>query len=85
MEAFWPVALAAGAAALVLAAIRSRTPGWLLLGAACLPVAAILLRDDVRIFSYHGLMHTSLVYRILAGGLGGQHRRRHGWRRCPRS
>jgi hypothetical protein len=68
-DAVWAALLAACAAGVVVAALRSRAPGWLLLLLACLPVAAILCKDDVRIFSYHGFMHTSVVYSILAGGL----------------
>jgi hypothetical protein len=33
------------------------------------PVAALLLKDDVRVYSFHGFLHTAIVYRILEGGV----------------
>jgi hypothetical protein len=58
---------AACAAGAVIALIRLRFPAPVLLALACLPVAAILCKDDVRVFSWHGFQHTAIVYRILAG------------------
>ena len=55
-----------GAAALVLALRTGLHGAWLLLVA--VSPLAVLCRFDVRVFSFHGLMHASVVYRILEGG-----------------
>lgn len=61
------MAVAAGATVLLWLALRWRLRGGWLLVLACLPVALVLLKADVRTYSYHGLLHVSLVYRLLAG------------------
>jgi hypothetical protein len=63
------VLAAACAAGAVMAVIRLRASPWIALLLACLPVAAILCKDDLRIFSWHGFQHTGIVYRILAGDI----------------
>jgi hypothetical protein len=60
---------AACAAGAVIAVIRLRVPAPVSLALACLPVAAILCKEDVRVFSWHGFQHTGIVYRILAGDI----------------
>lgn len=61
--------LSAGAAAAVLALIRLRAPGWVLVALGCAPVVALYALADVRAISFHGFFHTSIVQRILAGGI----------------
>lgn len=60
--------LATAAAAILLVALRGSLAGpwWLLLG--CAPLL-VWLKDDLRVFSYHGLMHTSIVIQLLQGNV----------------
>lgn len=60
--------LSAAGVAAVLCLLRLRAPTWAFLLLGLVPLA-VLLRDEVRIYSYHGLMHASILYRILAEGI----------------
>ena len=48
--------------------LHRRASGWLLITLGC-AVSLVLLRKAIHLYGYHGLMHASLVYRILAVGV----------------
>jgi hypothetical protein len=66
----WDLGIALLSAALLLAALRARARPLALCALALLPVALVYAwNPDNRVYSYHGLMHVSVVYQILEQGL----------------
>jgi hypothetical protein len=61
--------LAAATLAVLMLSVRWQLPGsWLALLAG-LPLVVLLLDTEFRIYSFHGFVHTSVVYRLMAGEL----------------
>ena len=69
IEAAGAVLLAALALGVVMAALRWQLHGFWLALLAGLPLVLLLLDTEFRIYSFHGFVHTSYVYRLMEGGL----------------
>jgi len=61
--------LAAATLAVLMLSLRWQLPGSWLAVLAGLPLVVLLLDAEFRIYSFHGFVHTSVVYRLMAGEL----------------
>lgn len=63
------IALSAIAAVTLVWTASRRVPGWALLALLCAPAVLVVLPADFRILSFHGFLHSGIVYGILTGGV----------------